>query len=48
MLDEGKIERIISEDRYDGEKAVTTLITAANQAGGHDNITAILLQNEGI
>lgn len=48
MIAEHEIERIILEDRDDGEKAVNMLVTAANQAGGHDNITAILLQNEGI
>jgi len=46
MLDEQEICRIITAEYQDGQKAVNALITAANQAGGLDNVTAILLKNE--
>lgn len=46
MLDEQEICRIIAAEHQDGQKAVNALITAANQAGGLDNVTAILLKNE--
>ena len=48
MLNEQEIQQIILADKNDGETAVNILIAAANQAGGHDNVTAILLKNEGM
>jgi len=48
MLNEQEIQQIILADKNDGETVVNILISAANQAGGHDNVTAILLKNEGM
>lgn len=48
MLNEQEIQQIILADKNDGQTVVNILISAANQAGGHDNVTAILLKNEGM
>jgi protein phosphatase len=41
MVDEGRIEEILNSDRLD---PVSTLLAAALQAGGRDNISAILVR----
>jgi serine/threonine protein phosphatase PrpC len=43
MLPNARILEIILTSRQDLEKAVVSLITAANDAGGKDNVTALLL-----
>lgn len=44
MVSDGEIERIIVSAQGDLEKAVRGLIQAANEAGGKDNISAVLFR----
>ncbi len=43
MLSDTRIAEIIQARRTDVGQAVTQLVLAANEAGGHDNITVVLL-----
>jgi protein phosphatase len=43
MLDDEEILKIILTDGHDKQRALSGLIDAANQSGGEDNTTAILL-----
>jgi protein phosphatase len=43
MLDDAGIARIISESADDLDRAVHALIDAANEAGGKDNVSVILV-----
>ena len=45
MIDKEKISSIINEET-DCKKAVERLIDSANEAGGKDNITAVLICND--
>ena len=44
MLEDEKIERIIRSNREDMEEAGKQLVQAANEAGGKDNISVVLIQ----
>lgn len=44
-VDDSKIKRIIQKEET-LEKAVSALIAEANEAGGHDNITALIIRAE--
>lgn len=44
MLEDEKIERIIRSSREDMEEAGKQLVQAANEAGGKDNISVVLIQ----
>ena len=46
MIDSATIQRVLL-DNTDPQKAVETLIDLANEAGGEDNITAVLLSFDG-
>ena len=46
MLDDGEIEEIIKSCKYI-EDAAVKLVAAANEAGGYDNISCVLIQNTG-
>ncbi|MEG6586001.1 Stp1/IreP family PP2C-type Ser/Thr phosphatase [Dendrosporobacter sp. 1207_IL3150] len=48
MLSEQEIYQVLIENMNDGEKVVNKLIDSAKRAGGNDNITVILLKNEGL
>ena len=43
MLDDGQILEIILADVHDKKRALSGLVEAANESGGEDNTTAILL-----
>jgi protein phosphatase len=45
MIDESDLISFLKEGNYNGEFAVERLIAKANDSGGFDNITAILVQN---
>lgn len=44
MIDDDKIEMILNETAGDLDNACLTLIAAANEAGGQDNISAVLVR----
>lgn len=44
MLEDAEIEYIIKNNRDDLKKAGMTLLNRANEAGGRDNITVLLVE----
>ena len=44
MLEDEKIERIIRSNREDMSEAGRQLVQEANEAGGKDNISVVLIQ----
>jgi serine/threonine protein phosphatase PrpC len=44
MVDGGRIEQIVRENRRDLDAAARALVHEANRAGGEDNITAVLFE----
>jgi serine/threonine protein phosphatase PrpC len=46
LIDAPTIEGIVSEHGMSLERAAQALIAAANEAGGHDNITVLLIRDE--
>jgi serine/threonine protein phosphatase PrpC len=46
MVPDARIEAILGEAAGDLEKAAPALVDAANEQGGEDNITVVLLKFE--
>ena len=44
MIDDEKIEEIVNDERDDLDECVDELIAAANESGGNDNITVVLVE----
>lgn len=44
MVSDSTLAALLLDCRLDGQRILDTLVAEANNAGGHDNVTAILLQ----